>query len=249
MKKLIKIRRKLFKNTIHVSNFPVKVKIKVYQQCTGSPNPVGSRSKIAFKNCSTKPLSKVVSNLFKPIYSQIENFHRKSKFLSNYNKFWVLQNVDPVIENINIINRKKKAKSIATCDFRTLYTTLPLDKLIKRLRNVIDFVFEGGNRTYICISQNNVAYWENKSTDNIAFSKSTLATSLKHPVKNCYFMVGNSLLKQKISIPMGIDPVPFWENLFLYTYENEYMSEPISNDKVKARHFHATKRFIDDLGT
>ena len=48
---------------------------------------------------------------------------------------------------------------------------------------------------------------------------------------------------------MGIDPAPFWANLFLYTYENEYMSELISNDKVKARHFHATKRFIDDLGT
>ena len=27
------------------------------------------------------------------------------------------------------------------------------------------------------------------------------------------------------------------------------MSELISNDKVKARHFHATKRFIGDLGT
>ena len=26
------------------------------------------------------------------------------------------------------------------------------------------------------------------------------------------------------------------------------MSELISNDKVKACHFHATKRFIDDLG-
>ena len=27
------------------------------------------------------------------------------------------------------------------------------------------------------------------------------------------------------------------------------MLELISNDKVKSRHFHATKRFIDDLGT
>ena len=62
-------------------------------------------------------------------------------------------------------------------------------------------------------------------------------------------MVGNSLLRQKMGIPMGIDPAPFWANLFLYTYENEYMSELISNDKVKARHFHATKRFIDYLGT
>ena len=62
-------------------------------------------------------------------------------------------------------------------------------------------------------------------------------------------MVGNSLLKQKISIPMGIDPAPLWPNLFLYADENEYMSELVSNDKVKVRYFHATERFIDDLGT
>ena len=48
---------------------------------------------------------------------------------------------------------------------------------------------------------------------------------------------------------MGIDLAPFWANLFLNTCENEYMSELISNDKVKARHFHASKRFIDYLGT
>ena len=62
-------------------------------------------------------------------------------------------------------------------------------------------------------------------------------------------MVGNSLFRQKIGIPMGIDPALFWANLFLYTYENEYLSDLISSDKVKARHFRATKRFIDDLGT
>ena len=38
-------------------------------------------------------------------------------------------------------------------------------------------------------------------------------------------------------------------NLYLYTYENQYMSDLISNDKVKVRHFHETKRFVDDLGT
>ena len=48
---------------------------------------------------------------------------------------------------------------------------------------------------------------------------------------------------------MGIDPIPLWANIFLYTYENKYMSELISNDKVKERHFQATQRFIDNLGT
>ena len=62
-------------------------------------------------------------------------------------------------------------------------------------------------------------------------------------------MERNLLLRHKIAIPMGVDLAPIWANLFLNTYKNEYMSELISNDKVKARHFHETKRFIDDLGT
>ena len=62
-------------------------------------------------------------------------------------------------------------------------------------------------------------------------------------------MVGKSLLRQKIGIPIGTDEAPFWVNLFLYTYKNELISELISNDKAKTRHFHATKRFTDDLGT
>ena len=48
---------------------------------------------------------------------------------------------------------------------------------------------------------------------------------------------------------MGIDPALFWTNLILYAYENEYISELILNDKVKARLFRATKRFIVGLGT
>ena len=81
---------------------------------------------------------------------------RSSLCQANYNKFWVVQNVDPVIENIHIINKKKKPKSIATHDFNTLYMRLPHHKLIKRLFNVIDFLFEGGKGTHICISKNNV---------------------------------------------------------------------------------------------
>ena len=62
-------------------------------------------------------------------------------------------------------------------------------------------------------------------------------------------MVCNSLLRQKIGIPVGIDPAPFWENLFLYICKDEHLSELLSNDEVKARHIHATKRFVGDLGT
>ena len=114
-------------------------------------NPSGARFIIASKQCSTKQISKAVSNAFKLIFHQIENFHKKAKFLKNYNKFWVLQNIEPVLDIIKNINRKKGAKSIATYDFSTLYTKLPHDKLIKELHKLIDFVFEDGDRKYIKI--------------------------------------------------------------------------------------------------
>ena len=59
--------------------------------------------------------------------------------------------------------------------------------------------------------------------------------------------MGNVVMRQAIGIPMGIDPTPFWANLFLYAYENQFISDLISTDKVKARRFLSTKRFIDDL--
>ena len=48
---------------------------------------------------------------------------------------------------------------------------------------------------------------------------------------------------------MGIDPAPFWANLFLYFHEDQFMTHLINSDKVKARHFHSIKRFIDNLCT
>ena len=45
---------------------------------------------------------------------------------------------------------------------------------------------------------------------------------------------------------MGIELAPFWANLFFNSYK-EQISSQISSDKVKARHFHSTKRFIHDL--
>ena len=120
-------------------------------------NLVGARFIIASKICSTKQVSKSVSNVFKLIFSQVENFHKNEKFLSQYNKFWVLQNSDPIIESLNHINKKKRAKSISPYDFSTLYTKLPHHELEERLAKIIDFIYKGGNKKLINLSFNGTA--------------------------------------------------------------------------------------------
>ena len=46
---------------------------------------------------------------------------------------------------------------------------------------------------------------------------------------------------------MGIDPAPFWANLFLHVYENDYVTNLIQTDRVRARKLNLIKRFLDDL--
>ena len=112
---------------------------------------------------------------------------------------------------------QKKAKSIATYDFSTLNITLPHYKLIKRLCNVSDFVFEGGNRTHICIFKKKCCILGKIVQRQHSFQQKYIKYSFKTSYTKLLFMVGNSLLKQKIGISMGIDPTPFSAKIFLYS--------------------------------
>ena len=60
-------------------------------------------------------------------------------------------------------------------------------------------------------------------------------------------IIANLVLLQIIGIPMGIDPALFWANLYLSKYECDIMKEIIKADVARARMFHGTFRFIDDL--
>ena len=46
---------------------------------------------------------------------------------------------------------------------------------------------------------------------------------------------------------MGIDPAPFWANLYLHRHEYKFMIEHIKQNTLKAKKFHSCIRFIDDM--
>ena len=208
--------------------------------------PIGSRFIVASKDCCNKPLTKVVSRVFKMIFKHVESFHKRSLFYTNYNKFWVVENSFPIIEKLNIINTRKKAKNISTFDFSTLYTTLPHNLLIQVLTEIINFVFKGNTKTKIGFSDFST-YWTSKGKDKRFFTKSSLVVAINFLIKNCFFIIGNTVFKQDIGIPMGIDPAPFWANLFLYSYESKYIQSLVSTGSPIVYNFAGTRRFIDDL--
>ena len=77
-------------------------------------NPTGVR----FISASTKQISKCFTNVFKLVYSQMENFHKNDKFLSNYDRFWVLQNSDPIIQSLNSMNKKSVSNLLQHMTFQ-----------------------------------------------------------------------------------------------------------------------------------
>ena len=85
-------------------------------------------------------------------------------------------------------------------------------------------MFEGGDKNYIRINQWGKAFWGKKFKDSVGYTRNSLKVAVKHLIKNCFFTVGNTVLRQAIGIPMGIDPAPFWANLYLYTYEEDFIT-------------------------
>ena len=208
--------------------------------------PIGTRFIIASKNCSTKPLSGIISNAFKLIFDSVNSFHNKNRYYSNLNKFWVVQNSLPIIKKLDKINLKNNAKCISTYDFSTLYTKIPHNLLVDVLNEIIDFVFKGSVRNKIGFSINSV-YWTNKGVGKHFFTKQSLKDAVKYLIVNCYFVVGNTVFIQKIDIPMGIDPASFWANLFLYYYESKHVQKLASQKNIRSYKYHSMNRFIDDL--
>ena len=73
------------------------------------------------------------------------------------------------------------------------------------------------------------------------FTKESLKVATKHLILSCYFKVGNKLFRQTIGMPMGIDPSPFWANIYLCNYESKFITGLVKSNntqnKIIARKF------------
>ena len=210
-------------------------------------NPSKARFIIAAPKCSLKPLSKAITSVLKLMFSQLQSYNDQTRFFTGINSFWTILNNKPVIQNINMLNKRAKASSISCFDFSTLYTKIPHSRLLKVMNELIDFCFKGGNKNYIVVNKYS-AYWVSDNNSNrLTFTNSTLKHAIKYLLDDSYFSFGNKIFKQVIGIPMGSDPAPFLANLFLHYYENKWIRTTKKHDMNKVRRFTNVFRFIDDL--
>ena len=70
---------------------------------------------------------------------------------------------------------------------------------------------------------------------------------LEFILDNIYVKYGENVYKQVIGIPIGLDTGKDIANLFLYSYESDYMGEISKVDLLTARKFKLNGRYIGDL--
>ena len=116
--------------------------------------------------------------------------------------------------------------SIHTFDFSTLYTTIPHNKLKDRLSSLIKkaFFHKNGSRRYEYIAiKRNLGYFTNNSDAKLKYSDVEVIQMLYFLIDNIFIKFAGMTFRQTIGIPMGTNCAPLLADLFLYSYEAEFM--------------------------
>jgi hypothetical protein len=211
-------------------------------------SPITFRPIISGKTCITKQLSRLVGFALQFIMNRVRRFDSNNKqYAFSANCCWIIDDNQPVLSWLRTINKYGKPLQIRTYDFENLYTTLPLDKVCRRIWYVIDKSFV---EPYLFINVNKYHRYLSSTVDesyDYSFSKDVLKNCFKFLLHNAYFNVGNVIYRQAVGLPMGSDFSPHAANLYLYQQEAAYFVKNWS----RLRHhnpglinFH---RLIDDI--
>ena len=159
---------------------------------------------------------------------------------------WIINNSLDVIRTLQ--EKQLMLNQVSTWDFSTLYTSLLHAKLKHQLHDLLERVFNTRGKSFIA-TNNFHTFWANdgKSTKYTYFSCRKLCLANDFLIDNIYVRFGNSVFRQIISIPMGINSAPLSADLFLHTSEYDFMLRTMKQDMNKAVQFSNTFRYIDDL--
>ena len=164
---------------------------------------------------------------------------------------WILKNSKELLENLKSQNLSQ-IQNIKTYDFSTLYTTIPHDKLKNKLFEIIDSCFfaKNGKRkyAYLVISHVNNYFVKNHSDSTHKYSEVDIKKMLEFLIDNIFVVFGDRVFQQTVGIPMGTNCAPLLADLFLYTYEAEFIQKLLREKKKSlAVAFNSTFRYIDVL--
>ena len=201
--------------------------------------------------CTTKQLSILLTKILTVIKTGLEKYCSIKTSHTGVNNMWILKNSTNLLSSLGHLG-VHKATSIQTFDFSTLYTSIPHDLLKSRMNNIINNAFKhknGATRyTHIKVGRNKSYFTSDPLNGDNKYTANDICKMIEFLVDNIYIRFGGQLFQQMVSIPMGTNSAPLLADLFLYSYEDEFLDKLIKEGKRKfARRFNLSYRYIGDL--
>ena len=162
---------------------------------------------------------------------------------------WILKNSKDLLDNLKS-RSFSQVSFIKSFDFSTLYTTLPHDKLKTRLKETIHKAFSHRNdgSKFVVLGYKFHIFFKQNSKGKTCYSEEQVISMLEFLIDNIFVSFGEALFQQVVGIPMGTNCAPLLADLFLCSYESEFLQNLVKDKKIhEARAFNFTYRYIDDV--
>ena len=164
---------------------------------------------------------------------------------------WILKNSKELLNYLKSPTFNH-VTSIKSFDFSTLYATIPHQKLKDRLASIIlnAFIFRNGNRRYKywVLGYEETYFVKEHSDSKNKYSEVDIIKMLEFLVDNMFVVFAGKVFQQTVGIPMGTNCAPLLADIFLYSYEVDFVQSLLSTGKKQlASRFILTYRYIDDV--
>ena len=131
-------------------------------------------------------------------------------------------------------------------------TTIPHQKLKSRLASVIRtiFMFKNGycRYKYLVFGHEESYFVKEHSDSKHKYSEDDIIKMLEFLIDSIFVVFAGKVFQQIVGIPMGTNCAPLVADIFLYSYEAEFIQSLLSTWRIQlASRFNFTYRYIDDV--
>ena len=211
-------------------------------------SPVNHRFIAGSSKCTTKQLSSLLTKILTVIKTGLEKYCSVKTSHTGVDNMWILRNSTDLLSSLGHLGIHR-ATSIQTFDFSTMYTSIPHDLLKSRMNNTINNAFKhrnGATRyTHIKVGRNKSYFTCDPLNGDNKYTANGICKMTEFLVDNIYVRFGGQLFRQMIGILMGTNCATLLADLFLYSYENEFLDKLIKKGKRKLA-FNLSYHYIDD---
>ena len=199
-------------------------------------------------SCTTTELSKLLISCLTAVKNHVVRCCEKVYERSGKNLFWSIKNSGEVFNKLK--SRGFRATSLSTCDFSTLYTTLPHNLIKDKLINSIEWTFKREGSPYIACNERQAFFTSEDTKQYKLWYCQNVCEALIYRLDNTciYIRFDTKLYRQIVGIPMGTNCAPLVADLFLFCYERDFMtslSDVKQAEIIEA--FKSTSRYLEDL--